>query len=143
MLVEATTEEVVSAQSSTSTQPATSRTGANGTYRGPVAARLRLPSPPRPAPAPDRAVLAVPAHPRREDARVDGGEDLGGQPVEPDVGRAVAGRPVAVELGLLGLRQHIEAEAEVGLVGQVVHRGRVAVDRQLERGLDLEVLQSR
>jgi hypothetical protein len=56
-----------------------------------------LRSPPRPAPAPHRAVLAVPADARREDGRLDGGEDLRGQPVEPDVRRAVAGRPVAVE----------------------------------------------
>ena len=30
------------------------------------------------------------------------------------------------------LREHVEAEAEVGLVGEAVHRGRVAVDRELE-----------
>jgi hypothetical protein len=34
------------------------------------------------------------------DACVDRGEDLGGQAVEPDVGRPVVGGPVAVELGL-------------------------------------------
>jgi hypothetical protein len=54
-------------------------------------------SPPRPAPAPHGAVLAVPADARREHARLHRGEDLRGQAVEPDVGRAVAGRP-----GLVG-----------------------------------------
>jgi hypothetical protein len=44
-----------------------------------------------------------------------------------------------VELGLPNLGEHVEAEAEVGLVGEAVHGGRVAVDRQLERGLHLEV----
>jgi hypothetical protein len=96
-------------------------------------------SPPRPAAAPDRAILAVPADPGWEDPRLDGGEDLGGQSVEPDVGRAVAGGPVTVELGGLGLGQDIEAEAKIRFVGKPVHRGRVAVDRELERGLDLEV----
>jgi hypothetical protein len=43
-----------------------------------------------------------------------------------------------VELWLLRLGEHVEAETEVGLVSEAVHPGRVAVDRQLERGLDLE-----
>jgi hypothetical protein len=72
-------------------------------------------------------------------ASLDGGEDLGRESVEADVGRPVASGPVAVELGLPGLGEHVEAEAEVGLVGEAVHGGRVAVDRQLERGLHLEV----
>jgi hypothetical protein len=40
-----------------------------------------------------------------------------------------------VELRLPGLRQDVEAEAEVGLVGEAIHRDRVAVNRELERGL--------
>ena len=108
-------------------------------YRGPRRCAAEASARPCPAPAPHRAVLAVPADPGREHARLDGGEDLGGQAVEPDVRRAVAGRPVAVELGLLGLGEHVKAEAEVGLVGEAVHGGRVAVDRELERRLDLEV----
>ena len=44
-----------------------------------------------------------------------------------------------MELRLPGLRQHVEAEAEVLLVSEAVHRGCIAVDRELERGLDLEV----
>jgi hypothetical protein len=53
----------------------------------------------------------VPADARREGTRVDGGEDFGGQAIEPHVGRAIAGGPIAVELGLPHLRQHVEAEA--------------------------------
>jgi hypothetical protein len=60
---------------------------------------------PRPAPAPHRAVLAVPADARGEHPSVDGRKDVSGLAVEADVGRAVAGRPVAVELGLLRLGQ--------------------------------------
>jgi hypothetical protein len=83
----------------------------------------------------------VPAHARREDARLDGGEDLRGQPVEADVGgRAWS---ATMHLQLSGLRQHVEAEAEIGPVGEAVHGRRIAVDRELERGLDLEVLEGR
>jgi hypothetical protein len=73
----------------------------------------------------------VPADTRREDARLDGGEALGGQAVEADVGRGVAGGPVAVELGLPRRRQHVEAEPEVGLVSEAVRGRRVAIDREL------------
>jgi hypothetical protein len=66
-------------------------------------------SPPRPAAAPDRAVLAVPADARRKRAGLDRAQHLGRQAVEPDVGRAVASGPVAVELRLPRLRQHSEA----------------------------------
>jgi hypothetical protein len=53
----------------------------------------------------------VPAHARREDARLDGGEDLRDQPVEADVGgRAWS---ATMHLQLSGLRQHVEAEAEI------------------------------
>jgi hypothetical protein len=41
--------------------------------------------------APHRAVLAGPADPDREDAAIDGREGLGGQAIEPDARRAVAG----------------------------------------------------
>jgi hypothetical protein len=40
------------------------------------------------------------------------------QPVEPDIGRPVAGRPVAVELGGLRLRQHVEAEPAGWMTGR-------------------------
>ena len=97
----------------------------------PLAAWPRLRRFRRPAAAPHRAVLAVPADTRREDARLDGGEALGGQAVEADVGRRVAGGPVAVELGLPRRRQHVEAEAEVGLVSEAVRGRRGAIDREL------------
>jgi hypothetical protein len=74
-----------------------------------------------------------------EDPGLDRVEHLGDQPEEPPVRGPVARRPVAVELGLLGLGEHVEAEAEVRLVGKAVHGGRVAVDRELERGLDPEI----
>jgi hypothetical protein len=45
----------------------------------------------------------------------------GGQTEEPHVRRAVAGGPVAVELGPLRLGEHVEAEAEVRLVGEAAH----------------------
>jgi hypothetical protein len=92
-----------------------------------VAPRLAHSSP-RPAAPPHRAVLTVPAHARREDARLDGGEDLRGQPVEADVGgRAWS---ATMHLQLSGLRQHVEAEAEIGPVGEAVHGRRIAVDRR-------------
>ena len=61
----------------------------------PLAAWPRLRRFPRPAAAPHRAVLAVPADTRREDAGFDGGEDFRGQAVEPDIRGAVAGDPTA------------------------------------------------
>ena len=106
---------------------------------GPCRRGGRVRSPPRPAPAPHRAVRAVPPHPRREHARLDGGEDLRGEAVEADVGRAVSRRPVAVKLGGLRLREDVEAEAEVGLVSEA--RGAALVvsadkGRQLIRQLN-------
>ena len=74
------------------------------------------------------AVLAGPPHARREHAGLDVREDLGGQAVEPQVRRAVAGGPVAVELGLAGLRQQVKPEAEVGLVGEALQRRGAAGD---------------
>jgi hypothetical protein len=56
------------------------------------------------------------------DTRLDGGENLGRQAEEPAIGGAVSRRPVAVELGLLRLGQHLEAEPEILLVGDAVHR---------------------
>ena len=44
----------------------------------------------------------MPTHPWQEHPRLDGSENLRRQAVEPNVGRAVAGGPVPVELG--GLR---------------------------------------
>src|SRR5262245_14099679 len=61
----------------------------------PLAARPRLRLRPRPAAASHGAVLAVPADARRKHTRLDGAQHLGGQPVEPDVSRPVAGGPVA------------------------------------------------
>src|SRR3990172_4331228 len=86
-----------------------------------------------------RATLAVPADDGVEGAGGDGVEDLRDQAEEAEVGGAVAGGPVAVELGLLGLGQDVEAEPQVLLLSQASHRGRVAVDRELEGGLDLGV----
>jgi hypothetical protein len=68
-------------------------------------------SPPRLTPAPDGAVLAVPVHARRKHASLDRTPDLRGEAGEADVGRAVPPGPVAVELGDLHLREHVEAEA--------------------------------
>jgi hypothetical protein len=53
-----------------------------------------------------------------EDAGLDGVEDLADEPEQPAVGRPVPGGPVPVELRLLRLRQDVEAEAEMLLVGQ-------------------------
>jgi hypothetical protein len=74
-----------------------------------------------------------------EDPGLDRPEHLGHQPVEPAVRRPVAGRPVAVGLGLLCLGQHVEAELEVFLVGEAIHPSSVAVNRELEGSLDPEV----
>jgi hypothetical protein len=81
----------------------------------------------------------VPADHRVEGAGGDGVEDLRDQAEKAEVGGTVAGGPVAVELRLLGLREDVEPEAEVLLVGQAVHGRRVPVDRELEGGLDREV----
>src|SRR3990172_9693886 len=97
------------------------------------------PSPPRPAAWLVRAGLAVPADDRVEGAGGDGVEDLRDQAEEAEGGGAVPGGPVAVELGVLCLGQDVEAEPQVLLLSQASHRGRVAVDRELEGGLDLEV----
>jgi hypothetical protein len=67
------------------------------------------------------AVRALPADARREHAGLDGREDRGDQPNEPAVAGAVPRGPVAVELRLRGLRDHVEAELEILLVGQTVH----------------------
>jgi hypothetical protein len=52
----------------------------------------------------------VPADPGRKHAALDRPDDLCGQPVEPHVRRAVAGGPVAVELGLPGTSDLIRGD---------------------------------
>jgi hypothetical protein len=66
-----------------------------------------------------------------EDPGLDRAEDLGDQPEEPPVRRPVARGPVPVELRLLRLGQHVEAEPEVLLVGETVYGRGVAGDREL------------
>jgi hypothetical protein len=90
------------------------------------------PSSPRPAAATERTILALPPRMRREDAGLDGAQHLGRQAEEPPAGGPVAGGPVLEELRGPGLGEHVEAEAQVSLVGEPVERRRVVVDRQLE-----------
>jgi len=71
----------------------------------------------------------MPPYHRVKDPGVDGPEDLRDQPEEPEVGGTVARGPTAVELRVLGFAEHVEAEPEVLLVGQAVHRGGVGVVR--------------
>jgi putative RecB family exonuclease len=68
-------------------------------------------SPLRPAPSSHRAVLAVPAHPRRKHASLDRRQNLRSQSVEPHIRRAVARGPVAVEL------RHGRSRRDRGLAG--------------------------
>src|SRR5712692_10137806 len=67
--------------------------------------------------------------------RLDRPQHLRRQPKQAHIRRAVTRGPVSVQLRLLGLREHVEAQPHVVLVGEAVHRRRVAVDRELERGL--------
>ena len=87
--------------------------------------------------APERAPLALPPDHRVEHPRLDRLQHLPRQPEQPHVRCAIARRPVAEHLRLLGLRKHVEPEAHV--IGVGVAAGRVAVDRELERGLCVEV----
>ena len=96
--------------------------------------------PPRPARAPELAVLALPPRAGMEHAGLDRLQPLRHQPKQPDARRAVALRPVAVELRLLRLGQHVEAEPEVLLVSEAIHRRGVAIDGELQRDFDLEVV---
>ena len=74
-----------------------------------------------------------------EHARLDRAQHLRRQPEQPHVRRAIARGPVPVELRHASLREHVEPEAHLVRVGVPEEPGRLAIDRELERGLDLQV----
>jgi hypothetical protein len=94
---------------------------------------LELGLPPRPAPALERALLALLSGVRMEHPRLDRRQHLCREPEQPHVRRAVARGPVPAQLRHASLRQHVEPEAHVVRVGIPQEPGRVAVDRELER----------
>ena len=91
---------------------------------------------PRPALAPQHAVLALPADDRVKRASLD-------RPSTTDTSRKsrtfAARSRVPAELRLLGLREHVEPPSHVVAVHERAQPDRVAVDRELEGGLDLGV----
>jgi hypothetical protein len=74
-----------------------------------------------------------------EHAALDRRQHLGGQPEQPHARRAIPRRPVPVQLRHAGLRQHVEPQPHVIAVRELAHRDHVAVDRQLEGRLDLQI----
>jgi hypothetical protein len=70
---------------------------------------LRRRSRPSPTPAPERAVLALPARVRMEDLGLDRVQDLGHQPEEPEIRGPISLRPVSAELRMLRLGEDVKA----------------------------------
>ena len=58
---------------------------------------------------------------------------------EPHARPPIPLRPVPAELRLLRLRQHVESQPQILLIRQPVHRRRVPVHRELQRGLHLQI----
>src|SRR5437867_6325094 len=102
--------------------------------RGPSTA-----SRPRPALAPKHAVLALPPNDRVKHAGLDRPQHLRHKAEQPHVRRAITRRPVPVQFGHTSLCEHIEPQPHVVAVRERAEPDRVAVDRELERGLHLEV----